>query len=341
MKHNLIQPELLKKGDTLGIISPSAGLAPFAMHRIDNAITFFKKIGFNVLMGKHALENDGYVSSSIKNRLSDFHSMFLNPKIKAIICTIGGNNSNQLLPFIDYKLIKRNPKNFIGYSDISVLHFALQSQAGLATFYGPCVMTEFGEYPVPLQYTTDAFSKMLMEKHRSIDVKQSTFWTDDAPDWFEKKDLLGPRKLTKNRGYEWLKKGRATGSAWGGTIPSINYLLGTEYWVEPEDAIFFLDIPEGKDIYSGLGLSEVDAYLTNLKNARVFDKLSGLIVGRPYRYSEEEHKKLKRLILRIARNYNFPILYNVNIGHTNPTITLRYHQKIELDSRRNLFRIWQ
>jgi len=339
MKTKLIIPNLLKKGDTIGIISPSAGLAPFAMHRIDNAVSFLKKNGFGVLIGRYALENDGYVSSSIEHRLDDFHSMFSNPQIKAIICSIGGNNSNQLLPFIDYKLVKQNPKVFIGYSDISVLHFALQSRANLATFYGPCIMTEFGEYPKPLEYTIDAFSKMLLEEDSVIDVKPSKFWTDDAPNWFEKKDLLGPRKLVKNKGYEWLRKGQAVGFAWGGTIPSITYLLGTKYWVEPKDSIFFLDIPEGKDIYSGLGLSDVDAYLTNLENAGVFGEVKGLLVGRPYRYSEDDHKKLKEIILRIASNYRFPILYNVDIGHTNPIITLRYGQKIELNSRDELFRI--
>ena len=332
----LIKPSLLKKGDTVGIISPSAGLAPLAMHRIDNAVAFLKEFGFDVLIGKHALENNGYVSASIEARLEDLHSMFSNPKVKAIICTIGGNNSNQLLPFIDYELIRRTPKIFIGYSDISVLHFALQSQSDLATYYGPCVMTQFGEYPKPLEYTLKAFSQELLKNDGYIiKIKQSNFWTDDAPNWFEKKDLLGPRKQVKNTGYLWLKKGKATGSAWGGTIPSINYLLGTKYWVEPKNSIFFLDIPEGKDIFTGLGLSEVDAYLTNLENAGVFTKIKGLIIGRPYRYSEDDHKGLKDIVLRIISKYNFPILYNANIGHTDPIITLRYGCEVSLDSSKN------
>lgn len=338
----LIKPNLLKKGGTIGIISPSAGLAPFAMHRIDNAVTYLKKSGFNVLIGKHALENDGYVSASIEKRLDDLHSMFSNSEVKAIFCSIGGNNSNQLLPFIDYKLVKKNPKIFMGYSDISVLHFALQSQSSLATYYGPALMTEFGEYPRPLEYTINAFNQMLMNVDSPvINIKQSKFWTDDAPDWFEKKDLLGPRKQLRNTGYEWIKKGQAAGFAWGGTIPSINYLLGTKYWIEPKGSVFFLDIPEGKDIDLGLGLSEVDAYLTNLDNAGVFNEITGFIVGRPYRYSKDDHKKFKEIILRITGNYKFPILYNANIGHANPIITLRYGQKIELNSGNNSFRIWQ
>lgn len=336
----LIIPDRLKKNDTIGVISPSAGLAPFAMHRIENAISCLKKMGFKVKIGKNALKNQGYVSASIRERLEDFHEMFSDKEIKAVICTIGGNNSNQLLPLIDYKLVKKNPKIFMGYSDVSVLHFALQSQCGLATYYGPCLMTQFGEYPRILDYTKKYFLMQILKTYgANHDIIASKIWTDETPDWFKKKDLLGSRKLFKNSGYSWLKKGRAKGSAWGGTIPSINYLLGTKYWVKPQKNIFFLDIPEGKDIFSGLALSEVDAYLTNLYNAGVFDNICGMIVGRPYKYSEKNQKDLKEIILRIVQKYDFPILYNTNIGHVDPIITLRYGQSIEINSNLNLFRI--
>ncbi len=337
----LIKPKLLQRGDTIGIISPSAGLAPFAMHRVNNAVNYLKKSGFKVIIGKHALENAGYVSASIKKRLDDLHSMFSNSDVKAIICLIGGSNSNQLLPFIDYPLIRKNPKIFMGYSDISVLHFALQSQSGLATYYGPALMTEFGENPKPLQYTINAFNLMVFKKNNPvINIKQSRFWTDEVPDWFKKNDLLAPRKLSKNTGYEWIKEGQAEGPAWGGTIPSINHLLGTKYWIDPQGGMFFLDIPEGESINSGLNLSDADAFLTDLDNAGVFNDITGLIVGRPYRYSGKDHRKFKEIILRITEKYKFPILYNANIGHTNPIITLRYGQKIELNSKANSFKIW-
>jgi len=338
----LVKPNLLKKGDTIGIISPSAGLAPFAMHRIENAVTFFKKSGFDVLISKHALENDGYVSASIEARLEDIHSMFSNPNIKAIVCTIGGNNSNQLLPYIDYKLIKNNPKIFVGYSDISVLHFALQSQAGLATYYGPCIMTQFGEYPKPLEYSIKYFLEQTLQKEKNvIKFEPADEWTEETLDWFKKKDLERQRRLLKNSGYKWLKKGKAKGRAWGGTIPSITYLLGTKYWVDPNKSIFFLDIPEGKDFMSGLPLSEVDAYLTNLDNAGVFKSIKGLIVGRPYKYADSEQETLKKLIERVVKPYNFPVLYNANIGHTDPIVTICYGQEIELDSYNNLFRAFR
>ncbi len=334
-------PPRIQKGDTIGIISPSAGLAPFAMHRVRNAIRYLEKKGFKVVIGKHALENCGYVSASIKNRLKDLHFMFENKEVKMIITTIGGNNSNQLLPYIDYDLVRKNPKIFLGYSDISVLHFAFQKKADLATYYGPSLMTQFGEYPRPLNYTVKHFLAAvgMSEKKPSTIINPSRRWTQEILDWFKEKDLERPRKTFLNKGFFWLKKGQAKGPAWGGTIPSINLLLGTEYWILPKNTVFFLDIPEGKDIFSGLSLAEVDACLTQLDHASVFKQVSGLIIGRPYRYTKEEKNGLKKIILRITKPYNFPILMDVDIGHTDPIITIRYGQEITLDADKNLLQL--
>ena len=337
----LIIPPRIKQGETIGIISPSAGLAPFAMHRVQNAIRYLKQKGFRVLIGRHALKNDGYVSASIKDRLADLHSMFQNQEVKMIITTIGGNNANQLLPYINYSLIKKHPKIFIGYSDISVLHLALQKKANLATYYGPCLMTQFGEYPHPLKYTVNHFAAAVMANRKISNtvIHPSRKWTQEVLDWFKKEDLKRPRKTIINQGFAWLKEGYARGIAWGGTIPSINLLLGTKYWFIPKNAIFFLDIPEGKDIFSGLPLAEVDAYLTQLESAGVFKAIAGLIIGRPYRYNTKENKIFKKLVKRITKPYNFPILINVDLGHTDPIITFRYGQEVILDSKNNLFQL--
>jgi muramoyltetrapeptide carboxypeptidase len=330
-------PPRLQKGDVIGIISPSAGLAPFAMHRIDRAVAYLTKMGFKVRMGTHALKNAGYVSASIESRVEDIHDMFLDSSVKAVLCTLGGNNANQLLPYLDYALIKKHPKIFMGYSDISVLHFAIMSQAHLATYYGPCIMTQFGEYPKPLPYTIESFENAVMKNSfkKSVVIKSSTNWTDEVLNWFEKKDLTRARKLLKHEGYVWLKKGKASGPLWGGTIPSINHLLGTKYWYAPDKSIIFIDIPEGKDIVSSVEVAEVDALLTNLYNARVFDKAVGLVIGRPYRCAKPDQENLKEVILRITKQYDFPIVYNVNIGHVDPIITLRYGQVMDLNAKAN------
>lgn len=337
--NKLIIPNKLKKGDTIGFVSPSAGLAPFAMHRIEKAKKFFEKHGYKVKIAKNALKNNGYVSASIEERVQDLHDMFVDKTVKLIMCTIGGNHSNQLIKYLDYDLIKNNPKIFIGYSDITVLHYAIQSMTGLATYYGPCVMTQFGENPEILPYTFDFFKKEIFDNFLPYQITASDTWTEEALNWFSNDDEKRPRIFKKNNGYEWLVRGRAKGFIVGGAIPSINHLIGTKYWLVPKDSILFIDIPEGAELEKGLSVSDVDSFLADLDNIGVFDVVRGVIVGRPYHYSNEQVSELKSVLLKYVGNKKCPTLYNVNVGHTDPIVTLRYGAEVEIDSDQNAFNV--
>lgn len=335
----MIVPKRLSPGENIGFVSPSSGLAPFAMHRIDNAKFFFESQGYGVKIPPNALKNAGYISASIEDRLKDIHDLFMDDSVGAVISTIGGNFSNQLLDGLDFELIKKNPKIFLGYSDITVLHWAIFSQSQLATYYGPCVMTQFGEYPGILTYTLESFEKAITSKY--LDQKQnilaSEYFTDEILDWFAKKDLERPRVQNINTGYQWWREGRADGFLLGGAIPSINHLAGTKYWVNPSGSIFFIDIPEGILIGEGLSIQDADAYLTDLYNLGVFEKINGLVIGRPYHYTPEQVEDLKNIILRVTNKKKCPILFNVNIGHVDPIITIRYGAPASIDSAANSF----
>lgn len=335
-------PARIKKGDTIAFISPSAGLAPFAMHRIEKAKSFFEDHGFKVKIAKNALKNDGYVSSSVEERVADIHDVFSDPSVSCVICTIGGNHSNQIIKHLDWELIKRNPKIFVGYSDISVLHYAFQTKANLQTYYGPCVMTQFGENPEVFEYTWQSFMDVLVLNIPNVSIRASDFWTDDASkNWFTKEDLINPREKYNNEGYVWIREGSTNGNIIGGCIPSINHLLGTEFWINPKDSIFFIDIPEGNEFTEGLSLSDVDAYLADLDNNNVFDEIKGLIIGRPYHYSSEQFTDLVKIINKYTSQKKYPILANANIGHCDPIITLPYGSLVTLNSDTDSFTISQ
>jgi muramoyltetrapeptide carboxypeptidase len=337
----LIIPDRLKEGDTIGFVSPSAGLAPFAMHRIERAMKLFNKLGYKIKIGKSALKNNGYTSASISERVRDIQDMFKDKKVKMIIATIGGNHSNQFLKHIDYKIIKNNPKIFIGYSDSTVLHYVFQSQANLATYYGPCVMTQFGEYPAIIDYTLEYFNRAISEVKftPSYEIEPSKLWTEEFLDWFQKEDEKRPRKLKRNLGYEWFAEGCAEGELLGGAIPSVNHLIGTKYWRDPRGKIFFIDIPEGNLPSEGLSPSELDSFLADLDNIGLFDSIEGLIIGRPFNYSSTHIEELKKIILTYAGKKKYPILYNANIGHADPVVTIRFGSRVRLDSSQNSFRI--
>jgi len=336
---NLIIPPKLKIGDTLAIISPSGGLAGLVPYRLDNAIKFLESWGFKIKEYPTTRKTNGWESAPAKERAKDIMQAFLDKDVNGILCSIGGCNSNKVLKYLDFKKIRENPKIFCGYSDASVLHYAFHKMSGLVTFYGPAAMTQFGEFPKPLDYTLRYFEKAVMNNVPIKYVEPSKVWTDEVLDWFTKKDLEGPRKLKENPGYEWLRKGFAEGEIIGGCISSIIHLIGTKYWPSHKDKILFFETPEGEDFTKGEDLSNVDALLADLDNAGIFKEIKGLIIGRPFGYTDEEKNKFKEIILDNTSDYNFPILYGVDIGHTDPQITIPLDSKVLIDSKKNLFRI--
>ncbi len=335
---DLIRPKNLEKGDTIAIISPSAGLASIFPHRLDNGIKFLESQGFKIKEFLTTRKINGWESAPAEERARDIMNAFTDPEVKAIICTIGGYNANKVLKYLDFEKIKENPKIFCGYSDISVLHYALYTKCNLITFYGPAVMTQFGEFPKPLEYTIEYFNKALIEG-KIGEIQASDKWTDEVLDWSQKKDLERARELKNNKGFEWLKEGKANGKIIGGCLSSITHLVGTEYWPDHAQKILFIEIPEGQEFSKGEPIFYVDALLADLNNLGLFKQIKGLIVGRPFRYNEEEDEKFKEVILDNTKDYNFPILYGVDIGHTDPQITVPLGAEVEIDSDKTLFRI--
>lgn len=327
--NDLTIPPKLKKGDCIGIICPSAGVNPKAKHRLDNAIKMIEKLGYRVKLGK-TIFSESFVSGSIKERVSDIHKMFKDDDVKAIIPAIGGLCLNQLLSQIDYKLIGQNPKIVLGYSDITVLHFAINTQSNLSTYYGPCAITQFGEYPEILKYTLNSFILETSEIYKKREILPSETWTEEFLDWFNKEDLVRPREQKNNGGYLWMRDGIATGEALPACIGSINHLLGTKYWIDTKGKILILDllIEEGEMSYPTL-----DAYLTDLYNANVFNDISGLILSRPSGFSKIDKKLLHKRIKELTNEKDYPIVSNFDIGHTDPINTIRYGQTVKINSK--------
>ena len=329
----------LESGDTIGIVSPSwcgAGLFP---HRVENGKRNLKKLGYKVVFGKNALKTTGYTAGSPKERATDINEFFNNKKIKAIVCAIGGNHSNQILQYIDWQSIKTNPKIFCGFSDITVLHLAIYKKTNLVTFYGPSFLNQFSEYPEMHEYTKNSFLSVVGQSKPAGKILPSKKWTDEVSDWQEKKDLLGPRNVRNNPGWIWIKKGYARGKLLGGCISSLIHLRGTPYLPSFRNSILFWEIPESESIYKGELLSNVDSYLTDLFLSGIFDNIKGMIVGRPYKYSRLETENLIKTIVLRTEKYSFPILFQVDIGHTDPILTIPIGIYATMDSRNNLFSI--
>lgn len=188
-----IYPQKLHKGDIVRIISPARSLEVISQELRDNVKKRFDELGLQLTFGKHVEEKDDFNSSSITSRIEDLHTAFLDKSIKAVITVIGGFNSNQLLDYIDWDLIKNNPKIFCGYSDITALNNSFFAKTGLVTYSGPHY-SSFGQ-KLYLDYTIDYFKKCLMNSE-DFEVTPSKEWSDD--EWWRNQDY---RNLLNNDGF--------------------------------------------------------------------------------------------------------------------------------------------
>ncbi|KKP35843.1 MAG: Peptidase U61 LD-carboxypeptidase A [candidate division TM6 bacterium GW2011_GWF2_32_72] len=302
-----IFPNKLKKGDTIAVIAPSRSMAIISQDTQRIANKNLEDLGFKLVFGEHVNEFDRFVSSSIESRVKDLHWAFANPEVKAVLTVIGGYNCNQLLSYIDWDLIKKNPKIFCGYSDITILNDSFLAQAGLVTYYGPHYST-FGQ-KYKLEYAIDYFKKCLMS-NEPFDLFPSKEWADDQ--WWLNQEN---RVTFKNPGYEIINRGEAQGIIIGGNLGTFTLLQGTEYFPSLKNSILFLedDVETPK--------VEFIRRLQSLIQQPGFDGVKGIVFGR---FQHDTHMDLEELvaIVRTIKELNFmPIIANVDFGHTNPIIT--------------------
>lgn len=241
-----MKPPRLREGDTVGVISPSWGGAAAYPHRIERGVAHLESLGFHVKLAPHAMNSAGYVSDTPENRVSDLHAMFRDPEVRAVFVTIGGDHSCHLLPLLDWRLIRSNPKIFVGWSDTHVLSVAIWKETGLVTFNGPPVMVEIADYPTMPEYSERHMLEVLGTPEPLGMVEPSGWWTEEILDWERKEDLVRARSRRRSEGWTWLKGGRAEGTLVGGCLETLQHLRGTPYWPGWEGTILFLETSEEK-----------------------------------------------------------------------------------------------
>ncbi len=302
-----IFPAKLKKGDEVRIVAPSRSLAIINKETREIAQDRFEKLGLKLSFGKHIEEIDEFNSSSIESRVSDLHQVFSDKNIKAVITVVGGFNSNQLLQYLDWKIIKNNPKIFCGFSDITVLSTAIYAKTGLVTYSGPHFST-FGQ-KLYFDYTLEYFKKCLIDD-RSFEVKSSENWSDDS--WWENQDQ---RNLINNSGYYVINQGKAEGTIIGGNLCTLNLLKATEYFPSLKDSILFLE-----DDYSSLP-HDFDRNLQSLIHLPDSKGVRGIAIGR-FQKASKITKELLIKIIKTKKELNqIPVIADVDFGHTDPKIT--------------------
>lgn len=313
-----IFPKKIQKDDEIRIISPSSSIkrvGGFDQNLV--AKERLEKLGYKVTFGDHILENDLFYSSSITARIQDLHQAFIDDNVSVVMTTIGGLNSNELLPYIDWEIIRSHPKVFIGYSDITSLHNAIRAQTGLVTYYGPCYssfkMNELQEYQ------TNAWIKVLGQSE--YDLQPSGLWTSDM--WF---DPNIPRKPMPNS-WQVYNSGQATGISTGGNIQTYGLQAGTKFLPAVTKPIIFIEQAEGGEPL------EFSRELSQM--LQIHPDIAALIIGRFPVENKMSEPNLHSILAKFPVLNTIPVVYHVDFGHTQPIFTFPLGGMITVRAKNN------
>ncbi len=244
MSRSEMKPPKLKPGDRIGIVAPASPAADPG--DIGKGVKALLDLGFQVADGKYLLRNNRYLAGTDEERAEDLNRMFADPSIKGIVCLRGGYGAERILRLIDYASIRRNPKVFLGYSDITALHLAIHKETEVITFYGPMLATEMAA--------------------RFSQFTRASLWnilTSNEP----------PGKIGSPMGQvRVITEGRASGVLVGGYLPSVTGSLGTPYEIDTRDRILFLEDFRKEPF-------EVDRRLTQLLLSRKLHQAAGIVIG--------------------------------------------------------------
>jgi len=307
-----IYPEKLKAGDEVRIIAPSRSLAIVSKECREIANKRFAEMGLKSSFGKHLEEKDEFVSSSIESRIEDIHDAFRDKNVKAVLTVIGGFNCNQLLRYLDWDLIKNNPKIFCGYSDITALNNAIFAKTGLVSYSGSHYST-FGQ-ELYFDYTLEC-----LLSDEAFEIKPSEQWSDDA--WYKDQK---ERNLIKNDGFLIVNEGKASGTILGANLCTFNLLQGTEYFPDLKDSILFIEDDEESLPHA------FDRDLQSLIHQPSFSGVKGIFIGRFQKTSEMPNDILIKIIKTKKELDDLPVIANIDFGHTDPKITFPVGGEVSL-----------
>lgn len=343
----MIKPTMLKKGDSVAIVSLSSGILgeKSAHHQLKLGIKRLRQMGLKPICMPNALSGLKELHDNPEKRAADLKTAFANPKIKGIICVIGGDDTYRLLPYLledanFIESVKRNPKIFTGFSDTTINHLMLY-RLGLATFYGPNLLSDLAELDkAMLPYTRTAFTQYF-HNPTTTQIQSSPIWYEERTDF--SLNTIGTPRIShiEKDGYQILRgKGHLTGKLLGGCLDSLYDCLTQNRYVDEatvikkyqifptneewKNKVLFIETSEEKpnpDLYEQM--------LLTLKKQGVLENVAGIIVGKPQNNAFFEEYKAK--LLAVTADLKTPIMYNVNFGHAFPRTVIPYGAMVDID----------
>ena len=336
----LIKPQKLSPGDKVATVSLSSGGAGDdnkTWRYLQGKERLNKLFGLDVVEMPHTLAGTDYAYNHPEARAEDMMAAFSDFSVKAIFSCIGGEDTIRLLPYLDYNVIRNNPKIFIGYSDTTVNHFMCY-KAGLSSFYGAAILTDFAENIQMPNYTVHWLKKVLFSTEPIGKIDPSDTWTSELLRWvIENKNTA--RKFKPNSGYELLQgNGKFKGHLIGGCIEVFDWLRGTELFPDIEDfrnAVLFLETSEEMPEPSRIRYA-----LRTFGAMGILERINGIIFGKPFedKYHDEYKTEIQKVLMEYGRR-DLPVLYNLSFGHCEPKFCIPYGALAEIDCDNAAFSI--
>ncbi len=339
----MIKPKKLQPGDKVASISLSWGGPGTFPHRYEiGKQQLQNEFGLNVVETPHALRDEAWLHKNPQARADDLMQAFADPTVKAIISTIGGDDSIRLFPYLDLNVIRKNPKIYMGYSDATTTHMAC-FKAGLVSFYGPTIMAEFAENGGILPYVAKSVRKTLFSSAAVGIVEPANGWTVEMLDWAAPENQSRKRTLTPSGGWKYLQgSGMHRGHLMGGCLDVLEFLRGTDLWPDPSawrGAILFLETSEDAPPPGALKYA-----LRSYASMGILKKLSGILLGRPGGIVPlnkfKEYDEVLRLVVTEEEGlFELPIVTHMDFGHTDPKFILPYGVEAQIDCEKQQFTI--
>ena len=296
----MIIPNSLKKGDTIGVVAPSNPIVGENIEELENARKIVEKDGFKVKFSKNIFSNTNNYSSTAKEKAQDINDMFRDKEVEMIWCAKGGENSNSTFEYLDYELIKNNPKIVCGYSDITSITNMITQKTGLVTFSGTNFKT------IATDETDYSYKEVIK---RFVDASLE----------------IGK----ENEEYKTIKKGQVEGELIGGNLSLIRGMVAGKYSIDFTDKILFLE-----ELGFETGPALASNFLYYMKQNGIFDKIKGLWIGN---YEHESGISLEQIVLDvIGEDYNFPIIKSNNFGHTETKTVIPIGTKARIDTNEKI-----
>lgn len=299
----LIRPKKLKQGDMVGVVAPAGPVDP---SHLEEGLGVIRGMGFQPVLGRFVNARKHFLAGADEDRADDLMVMFQNPEIKAIFCARGGYGVNRILPLLDSKIIRKNPKVVVGSSDITLLLIYLFQKCGLVSFHGPMVSGSFGCKPMKISKTQ--FRKILTGAKEGGHLKASQ--------------------------AQVLQEGTARGKLIGGCLTLLCRSLKTPYEIQTRDGILLIE-DVNEPAY------RIDGMLWQLKVAGKFRGVKGLVFGEMIncRFGDGQKGRLEDLFQEIVPDRAIPVLANCPVGHGNEMWTLPLGIEATLDTHSKSLRL--